>query len=157
MAGHPQRHLRRHALIAVDTQLLVYAHRADSPFHSAAAARMRSLCLGTVRFALPMQALAEFYAVVTHPRIYRPPSTPAQAVAQVHAWTESPACVVIFEGPSAMARLWETAEEAKITGPMVHDARIVATCLAEGVSTLWSADRDLSRFPSLRTENPVVG
>ena len=39
---------------------------------------------------------------------------------------------------------------------MVHDARIAALCLSHGVRELWSADRDFSRFPALRTRNPLV-
>jgi predicted nucleic acid-binding protein len=46
--------------------------------------------------------------------------------------------------------------ERKITGPAVHDARIAALCLANGVRELWSADRDFSRFPDLRTANPLA-
>lgn len=45
---------------------------------------------------------------------------------------------------------------ARIAGPAVHDARIAAICLQHGVSELLSADRDFSRFPELKTRNPLV-
>jgi predicted nucleic acid-binding protein len=44
----------------------------------------------------------------------------------------------------------------RVTGAKVHDARIAALCLSHGVSELWSADRDFSRFPDLKTRNPLV-
>ena len=45
---------------------------------------------------------------------------------------------------------------AKVTGPLVHDARIAALCLSQGIRDLWSADRDFSRFPQVKATNPLV-
>ncbi len=44
----------------------------------------------------------------------------------------------------------------RVGGPTIHDARIAALCSEHGVRELWSADRDLSRFPALRVINPLV-
>jgi hypothetical protein len=143
-------------LIAVDTNILVYAHRADSPFHTAAMARMRELAEGRAPWALPWPCAHEFYSVVTHPRIYRPASTFGQAIDQIEAWLESPLVVSVGEGPAYWTSLSGLLSAGKVTGPAVHDARIAALCLASGVQVLWSADRDFSRFPGLRTINPLV-
>lgn len=62
-------------MIAVDTNLLVYAHREDSPFHERAYAGIEKLAGGLAAWAIPWPCLHEFYAIVTHPRIYSP-STP---------------------------------------------------------------------------------
>ena len=43
-----------------------------------------------------------------------------------------------------------------IVGPRVHDARIAAICRRHGVDRLLSANRDFSRFPDLRTLNPLL-
>jgi uncharacterized protein len=143
-------------VIAVDTNILVSAHRRDSPFHTAAAARVRGLAEGRTPWALPWPCVHEFYSVVTHPRIYRPPSTGAEAIAQVGAWLESPSVVLVSEGPAYWTFLARLLAEGKVAGPAVHDARIAALCLANGVRELWSADRDFSRFPDLRTANPLT-
>ncbi|HMH90464.1 MAG TPA: TA system VapC family ribonuclease toxin [Streptosporangiaceae bacterium] len=143
-------------MIAVDTNILVYAHRRDSPFHAAAAARIRELAEGRAPWALPWPCVHEFYSVVTHARIYRPPSTGAEAVGQIGAWLEAPSVVLVSEGPAYWAVLARLLAEGKVAGPSVHDARIAALCLVNGVSELWSADRDFSRFPDLRTANPLV-
>jgi uncharacterized protein len=143
-------------VIAIDTNVLVYAHRQDSPFHEAASRRLRELAEGIAPWALPWPCLHEFYSVVTHPRIYSPPSTIDQAIDQIAAWLESPSSVGISEGPAYWPALTSLATEGKIGGPAVHDARIAALCLASGVRELWSADRDFSRFPRLRTVNPLV-
>jgi uncharacterized protein len=61
-------------LIAVDTNILVYAHREDSPFHTAAFHRVAELAEGPASWAIPWPCLHEFLAIVTHPRIYAPPT-----------------------------------------------------------------------------------
>jgi uncharacterized protein len=143
-------------VIAVDTNILVYAHRRDSAFHAVAAARVRDLAEGRAPWALPWPCVHEFYSVVTHPRIYSPPSTLDEAISQIAAWLESPSVVPLSEGPAYWPVLAGLLSAGKITGPAVHDARIAALCQANGVRQLWSADRDFSRIPGLRATNPLV-
>jgi len=59
-------------VIAVDTNVLVYAHRRDSEFHRAAAAKVRELAEGRAPWALPWPCLHEFFSIVTHPADLRP-------------------------------------------------------------------------------------
>jgi len=129
-------------VIAVDTNVLVYAHRRDSEFHRAAAAKVRELAEGRAPWALPWPCLHEFFSIVTHPRIYDPPSRVDQALGQIDAWLETASAVLLADG--------------KISGPAVHDARIAALCVTHGVQALWTADRDFTRFPRLRTVNPLI-
>lgn len=143
-------------MIAVDTQLLVYAHRPDSPFHETAVAVVRQLAEGPASWALPWPCIHEYYSVVTHPRIYAPSTPPTMAIDQIAAWLESPTLHLLAETPDHWTYLSGLLTGGKLTGPRVHDARIAALCLAHGVTTLWSADRDLSRFPSLQVMNPLV-
>ena len=69
---------------AVDTNILVYAHRSDSPWHEAAYAVLGSLS-GT-EWAIPWPCIHEFLAIVTHPKIFDPPTPLADAVAAVESW-----------------------------------------------------------------------
>jgi toxin-antitoxin system PIN domain toxin len=142
-------------MIALDTNILIYAHRRDSPFHQAAAERIRELAEGTQPWAIPWPCLHEFFSVATHPRVYDPPSTTEQACAQIGAWLESPSLVLISEGSTHWATLSTLLTEGKVAGSLVHDARIAALCLAHGVTELWTIDRDFSRFPALKTRNPL--
>src|SRR5437868_4331819 len=152
----PQRGLRRPPVIAVDTNVLVYAHRRDSEFHRAAAAKVRELAEGRAPWALPWPSLHEFFSIVTHPRIYDPPSRVDQALEQIDAWLETASAVVLAEGETYWPRLRDLLADGKISGPVVHDARIAALCLTHGVQALWTADRDFGRFPRLRTVNPLI-
>lgn len=143
-------------MIAVDTNILVYAHRADSEWHGPAAECLRILAEGRQRWALPWPCLHELYGVVTHPRIYEPPTPPAAAIDQIDAWLESPSVVLLTETGEHWSILRGLLGSGKIAGPRVHDARVAALCLEHGVSELWTRDRDFSRFPRLKTRNPLV-
>ena len=142
-------------MVAVDTNLLVYAHRADSGFHAQADRVIAGLAEGRASWAIPWPCLFEFYAIVTHPKIYRPPTPTADARIQIGHWLESPSLVLLHEGDGFWATLGPLLERSKVQGGAVHDARIAALCLRHGVKTLLSADRDFSRFPALRTVNPL--
>ena len=142
-------------MIAVDTNILIYAHRRDSPFHAAAAGRVRDLAQGTQPWAIPWPCVHEFFSIATHPRVYDPPSTTAQACAQLSAWLESPSLVLLGEGSTHWGTLRALVTDGKVAGPLVHDARIAALCLASGVTELWTLNRDFSRFPALKTRNPL--
>jgi toxin-antitoxin system PIN domain toxin len=144
-------------VIAVDTNVLVYAHRADSPWHPAAARRVAGLAEGRAPWAIPWPCLHEFLAIVTHPRIYKPPTPVPRAIEQVEAWLESPSLVPLGEDAGYWQGLKPLLRDGRVEGPRVHDARVAALCLLHAVDELWSADRDFSRFPELKVRNPLVG
>ena len=144
-------------MIAVDTNILVYAHREDSPFHGAAFERMAALAEGPVSWAIPWPCVHEFLAIVTHPRILAPPTPLSRALAQVDAWLESPTVVLLAELAAHWSVLRELVAGGRIAGAQVHDARVAALCRQHGVRELWSADRDFSRFAGFAVVNPLLG
>ncbi|MPQ97343.1 PIN domain-containing protein [Modestobacter sp. I12A-02628] len=144
-------------MIALDTNLLVYAHRRDTPLHQAAFAAIRDLLGSREPVALPAPCIGEFLSVVTGPRMLDPASRPDEAVAQVEEWLRPDSSRVIGEGPGSWAVLRGLVRRSQVAGIRVHDARIAAICLDHGVRELWTADRDFGRFPELRTRNPLVG
>jgi toxin-antitoxin system PIN domain toxin len=144
-------------MIALDTNILVYAHRRDSEFHAEAAGQLRGLAEGRSAWAIPWPCLHEFFAITTHPRIYDPPSTRDQAVAQMEAWLASPTLSLLGEPADYWGELKALLSAGKVVGTMVHDARIAALCAAHGVRELWSADRDFGRFgKAVVVRNPLL-
>jgi toxin-antitoxin system PIN domain toxin len=141
---------------AVDTNVLVYAHRADSEWHEPALRHMLRLAGGGERWGIPWPCVHEFIAVVTHPRIYVPATPLQKALAAMEVWLGSPACVALGEGPGYFGLLAKMCRAARLSGPMVHDARIAAICVHNGVRVLWTADRDFSRYPDLVVKNPLL-
>lgn len=144
-------------MIAVDTNILVYAHREDTPWHEPAFQCIKSLAEGTSPWAIPWPCIHEFLAIVTHPKIFDPPTPIEIAISQVEAWIESPTLSLISETDAHWEFLADAIKKGKVQGPMVHDARIVALCIQHGIKELWSADRDFSRFKGIKVRNPLVG
>jgi uncharacterized protein len=109
-----------------------------------------------VPWAIPWPCIHEFLAIVTHPRIYDPPTPLADALEQAACWIEVPTLVLLAEATGYWPALRETLDLSRVTGPRIHDARIAALCRQHGVSELWTADRDFGRFAGLRFKNPLV-
>ncbi|MSU60860.1 MAG: PIN domain-containing protein [Pedosphaera sp.] len=143
-------------MIAVDSNLLIYSHREDSPFHAEASKAIEALRHQTAPWAIPWPCLHEFIAMTTHPRIYKPASTLAEALGFLDALISSEQLHLLAESPGYFEKLRDLATAARLKGPRIHDARIAAICLHHGVKELWSADRDFSGFPQLKVRNPLV-
>jgi len=143
-------------MIAVDTNLLVYAHREDSEFHAAAKELVDSLRHQPAAWAIPWPCIHEFIGIATHPGIYKPASTLAEAFGFVDSLLASPQLHLLAESPGYFEKLRDIATTARLKGSRIHDARIAALCLHHGASELWSADRDFSAFPQLKVGNPLV-
>jgi len=143
-------------LDAVDTNILVYAHRRETSAHRDAVAVLRALAEGGKIWAIPWPCCYEFLSVVTNPRIWQDgASTPEQAWRQLLAWTAAPSNRLIGETGDFLEILSGFAQRPRVVGGVVHDARIAAICVANGVEILLTRDRDFSFFPELRTRNPI--
>lgn len=143
-------------MIAVDTNILIYAHRGDSPFHLAAVEAMDKLAASGKPWCVVWQCAHEFISIVTNPKIYRPASTLDQCLSEIENWRACSTFCWIAEGSAHWKVLKSLVREGRVTGGLVHDARIAAVCIQHGVETLWSVDRDFSRFPALVVTNPLV-
>lgn len=141
-------------MIAVDTNILLYAHRSDSPWHGPAVQALSSLA-GRV-WGIPWPVAHEFLAIATHPRIFDPPTPVEEAVAAVASWRSSPTLSMLGETDGHWDALAGLMRAGRVAGPLVHDARVAAICLEHAVEELWTADRDFGRFPTLRVRNPLV-
>ena len=143
-------------MIAVDTNILVYAHREDSPWHEVANRRVTDLAEGRIPWAIPWPCIHEFLAIVTHPKIYAPPTPLSLALDQVEAWLESPSLILLSESEGYWPQLRIVLEVGHLAGAQIHDARVASLCQIHGIQELWSADRDFSRFTGLSFRNPLV-
>lgn len=138
-------------MIAVDTNILVYAHREELQQHRRARARLVELAEGAARWAIPVFCLGEFLRVVTHSRLFDPPFALHEACEALGRVLDSPSLVVLMPGERFWPLLAAASVEADATGNLVFDAQIVALCREAGVSALLTEDRDFDRFPGFRT------
>lgn len=140
-------------MIALDTNLLVYAHRAATPQHRAARGAIeRAAASGAWGFAVPV--VAEFWAVVTRPASRGRPSTPDEAfrfldaleAAGAHVWTP---------GPGFGLRLAQVASDLSVGGHRVFDLQIALCAFEGGAREMWSHDAGFVSVPGLRLVLPL--
>ncbi len=139
-------------MIAVDTNILLYAHRVESQDHLAAAEVVHGLSEGPDLWGLPVFVIGEFLRVATHPAVFQPPSTVAQAMDAIESLLDSPMMRILAPGDRYWRLFAESIVDSGARGNLVFDAQIVAVCREHGVDTILSQDRDFRRFSNIRVQ-----
>ena len=143
-------------MIALDTNLLVYGRREELPRHPSARTMLEGLDTGDEPWALPWPCGYEFLRVITHPRVFDPPTDLDHALEDLESLLASPSLVMLGEGPAHAGHMRRMVDGGRTTGNLVHDAHIAALALEHGAREIWTLDRDFARFPGLRTRNPLT-
>ena len=133
-------------MIAVDTNVLLHAHRVELPKHASAKALLIQLAEGAAPWGLPVFVIGEFLRVITHARVFDPPHSVDEAIAAVDALLASPSIRVLSPAEDWPRLLAEALRRGNARGNLVFDAQIVAVCLEHGVTTIVTEDRDFERF-----------
>jgi len=123
------------------------------PLHRAATAALQRLSEGTAAWAIPIFCLGEFVRVVSHPRVFDPPTPALEAMTSLEALLGSPSVRLLTPGPAFVGLLRETLATSGARGNMVFDAQIAAVCLEHGARTLLTEDRDFARFAGLEVRS----
>ena len=131
---------------ALDTNVLVHAHRKEMAKHAEAGRLLRNLSEGTKPWGLPVFCVGEFLRVVTHPRVFTPPTTMRNALVALDGLFQSPSVRLLLPGDRYWSCLHDVISRGQATGNVVFDAQIVAVCLEHGIDFLISEDRGLKRF-----------
>ena len=139
-------------MIAIDTNILVYAHRASTPQHARAKAAIERAAAGVWGFAAA--SIAEFYAVATHSQCVGGPSSPDRAAAFVRALVDAGA-EVWLPGPGFADRLLQLAEDLAVSGARIFDLQIGLTAFQSGAIEMWTHDAHFVKMPGLRVHDPI--
>jgi hypothetical protein len=139
---------------AVDSNILIAAHRAEHALHETASRRLKALAEGDTPWGLPVFCIVEFLRVVTHPRVFTPPSSLETGCQFIDALLESPTLRLVAPGDRFWPVLRDAASQAAATGNLLFDAQIAAVCKEKGISRLLTSDRDFGRFPFLAIDIP---
>ena len=137
-------------MIAVDTNILLYADREETPQHRAALRALRRLAEGHEAWAIPIQCVGEFLRVVSHDRVFQPPTPIGEALASIETLLASPAARLLLPGNRYLQILRVVIARSGVRGNLVFDAQIAAVCLEHGATTLLTEDRDFTRFQGLK-------
>jgi hypothetical protein len=138
----------------VDVNVLVHAFRADAPGHAAHRAWVEALVGSDEAYAVSDHVLAGFLRVVTHPRVFHPPTPIAPALAFAHAFRERGNAVLVAPGARHWSVFTKLCREAAARGNLVPDAWLAALAIESGCEFV-TTDRDYARFPGLRWRHPL--
>ena len=94
--------------------------------------------------------------VVTHPRVFNPPTPLAKALEEIDRLFDAPAITLLGEGPGHRAHLRSMVTAGRATGNVAHDAHIAALLREHAVREFWTTDKDFHRFPGIPVRNPFT-
>jgi toxin-antitoxin system PIN domain toxin len=140
-------------MILPDVNVLVYAHRADAPNHAAYKGWLEQVVNSEQAYGLSDMVLSGFLRVVTHPRIFDPPSDTTVALEFASQLRNQPNCVPINPGVRHWTIFTSLCEQAGAKGNLIPDAYLAALAIESG-SEWITTDRDFSRFPGLKWRHP---
>jgi toxin-antitoxin system PIN domain toxin len=143
-------------MIALDTNILVHAHRRGTEHHEPALALLAGLAEGHVPYALFWPSLYEFLRVVTHHRVFDPPSTRVAALEAIRDFLAPPVVQVLSETARHPSLLERVLQGSRVAGNLIHDAHLVALAIEHGVHEILTLDGDFARFPQVASRNPFL-
>jgi len=140
----------------IDVNVLVHAYREDAPRHAGLRTWLEKLIYSDSAFAVADLVLSGFIRVVTHPRVFDPPTPLPQALEFAEAVRAQPNCMVVMPGARHWSIFTRLCTEADARGNLVPDAYLAALAIESGCE-LVSTDRDFTRFRDLRWRSPAGG
>ncbi len=139
---------------AVDANVLVHARREEASEHRINREVIQGLSEGSEPWVLAWACIFEFLRVMTHPRVFNPPTPTLRAWEGVETLLDSPSCIVISEGARHREIVRGLIQTVPLTGNILHDAHVAALLIEHGVDEIITADNDFRRFPQLKVTNP---
>lgn len=141
-------------MILPDVNILVYAHRRDTQQHGAFRQWLEDVVEADEAYAMSDLVVSGFVRVVTHPRIFREPSSLADALAFAEQLLDQPHCVRVQPGPRHWAIFTRLCRQAAARGNLVPDAFLAALAIEAGCEWI-TTDRDFARFAGLGWRHPL--
>jgi toxin-antitoxin system PIN domain toxin len=143
-------------VIAVDTNLLVYAHRASTPEHRRARQAIERAAEDSRGWGIAIATVGEFWSVVTHATASGRPSTAKEAAAFLRRLNESADMQIWSPGKGFGERLLQLAVDLDVAGVRVFDLQIALTALEHGAHEIWTHDGNFTRVPGIRLHDPLT-
>jgi toxin-antitoxin system PIN domain toxin len=144
-------------MFVVDTNILVYAADADSPFHDRCRARLEDWRRQTAPWYATWGIVYEFLRVITHPRVFRQPWTGPLAWSFVEALLASPTFGLLVASDRHAAVAAEVLGKADfLRGNLFHDVQTAVLMREHGIKTIYTRDMDFHRFPFIEPVDPTV-
>ena len=142
-------------MILPDVNVLVYVHRRDAPGHSGFSQWWQEQISSDQAIGMADLVLSGFLRIVTHPRIFDPPTPLGTALQFVEEIRSLPNYVELAPGQRHWDVFTNLSRTARAKGNLIPDAYLAALAIESG-SEWITADRDYARFSGLRWRHPLV-
>lgn len=142
-------------MIALDTNLLVYAHRAGVREHTSARRAIERASEDPRGWGVALGTVTEFWMNVTHPTSVGGPSSSDQARDFLAALLQDGPGVVWMPREPFWNRLLQLASDRNVSGVRIFDLQIALTAFDNGATEIWTHDRDFAAFPGLHVHDPL--
>ena len=143
-------------MIAIDTNLLVYAHRSLFPEHRKAKASIEKAADNDSGWGIALPSLSEFWTVVTHQRCEGRPSTAEQAEGFLTALIETANIQIFLPNDAFPTSLIITARNLGIQGVRIFDLQIALLSIAAGAQELWTHNAGFVKVPGIKVIDPLI-
>ena len=141
----------------LDANILLFASDETSERRARALELLEQVASGDELVYLFWPVVMAYLRIATHPGIFESPLPQADALANV----ERLLGLAHVQTAGEHDRFWSSyrriASEADARGNLVSDAHLVALMTENGVTTIWTHDRDFRRFPSIQVRDPFAG
>jgi toxin-antitoxin system PIN domain toxin len=141
-------------MTTLDTNVLLYASDADSPFHPAALTLLNRLARGPELLTLFWPVLLGYLRIATRHGLFRNPLSPAAAVESVERLIQRRHVRVLGEADGFWVHFRDVSGAVNARGDLVADAHIVALMRQHGVREIWTHDRDFRKFDGIVMRDP---
>ena len=141
----------------IDTNILVYANNADSPFHSKCKALVEKAVSGSLQTAISVQNLIELYAVITDKRRVERPLPPVKAKELIEFYQHNEKIQVIIPKSETLSTILKLIAKHKPKAQSIFDYLLVATMTDNNIYEIYTANTDhFKPFTSIRAINPIL-
>ncbi len=143
-------------MIAIDTNLLVYAHRSEVPEHKAARGAIEEASVDSEGWGFTLANVLEFWSIVTHASAPPRPSAPAEAAAFLQTLTRDAEAQIWLPREGFGQRLTQLGTKLRVSGPRIFDLTIALTAFEAGAREIWTHDLGFQSVPGLRAVFPLM-
>ena len=141
-------------MIALDTNILVYAYDTTRPEHTAAKDAIRRASMSHDGFGTALMCLAEFWSVATHPRLSKQPS--AQAAYAFYQTLRAAGLRIWYPKNGFSNRILQTAVAQNLLGSSIFDLQIALLALEHHATEMWTHDKNFIALFGLRVVDPLT-
>ena len=141
-------------MILCDVNVLLHAHKEDSPGHKVLRPWLLDALNDDVPFGVSDLVLSAMVRIATNRRVFDPPSTLPEALAFAQVIRESDNAVPVQPGRRHWELFARLCRQAGATANLVPDAYLAALAVEHGCEWI-TTDRGFARFPGLRWRNPL--